>query len=279
MHEQSQQAVWSENVSKASLGQANRPPSEGDQFDAITESIVSMAQLRFDCPAPVLGENEILDGVAVGLNSLGEELAAQVVSRDRVRSILNALTDALLILSPEGEVRFLNAAAKRLLGQVSESLVGQNLQDFLELPGICEDEDMDILPLGPSPSRSLGRLLLLGRDRKVPVLLSSMPMQTQEPSRSTDYLCLLWGRIDGGLAGGWVPGSDTGRVPFNPALLIEEVVEFHRSVAKARDLELQLEVGAGVPTWLLGARTPLQQVLHALASSALEWTESGTVVF
>lgn len=265
-------------MGKAAPGWEAGESKAAQQFDAIAESIAAIAQLDFSRVAPILGQDENLDAVAVGLNSLAEELKISVVSRDRVRSILNALTDALLLLTPSGNVRFVNKAASRLLGQAAETVMGQPLADFLELPSICDDENMEILPLGTSPTRSLGRLLVLPGNQRVPVVLSCAPM-VEDSDQPTDYLCLLWGRVDGGLAGGWVPGSDTGRVPFRVSELIEEVVDFHRPIAEARDIDMQLEIGAGIPEWVLGARTPLQQVLHALTSSALEWTESGSVIF
>ncbi|MFM1548620.1 MAG: response regulator [Lentisphaeria bacterium] len=62
---------------------------------------------------------------------MGRNLEKTTVSRDFVRSIVRSMTDALIVLKPDGAIRTVNDVACRLLQYSSDELVGQSFDLLL----------------------------------------------------------------------------------------------------------------------------------------------------
>ena len=98
-----------------------RPISE------LTEIAASVADGRHDLVArrSSVGELDRL-GLAVGRmgSELGQRIAAIEEERQTLESVLGALPQAVLLIEPDDEVSYANAAAESLVGPVPESLNG-----------------------------------------------------------------------------------------------------------------------------------------------------------
>ncbi len=84
----------------------------------LAESAGRMAQGRFDEPLPTGGRDEIGD-LARALDSMREALRESfnmlATERDRLSAILDGLTEAVIVVGADGEVRFSNPAAAPLI--------------------------------------------------------------------------------------------------------------------------------------------------------------------
>ena len=67
-------------------------------------------------------------------------------------------------------------------------------------------------------------------------------------------------------------------IPFDPGLLVYEVVELFRTRVKGRALELVVDLDPRLPRMLLGDPSRLRQVFANLVSNAMKFTSSGHVL-
>jgi len=65
--------------------------------------------------------------------------------------------------------------------------------------------------------------------------------------------------------------------PFQPRQLLKELVDVHGVVAQAKGLKLTLDTAAELPSWMVGDRLRLRQVLSNLLSNAIKFTKTGAV--
>jgi len=250
--------------------------AEDEQFAAISETIVAIAQLRFGIAAPIRGDGGALDGIAVGLNLLAEELSTRVRDRERVDAVLDSLRDSVVVINDSGTISYLNQAARGLLGITDDSISGR-LQQHLTLPESAREAGDDVLPLGNDVQPSIRRLLRRAGGRQTtPVIVTTAPLQGVGAT-GNGHVCVLSGRHIGAADQHWLAGSNETIVPFSVANLVEEVVAFHQASAKHLGLGLKVANLATLPPWVNGARSPLQSVLHSLMDAALQWTRSGDI--
>ena len=65
--------------------------------------------------------------------------------------------------------------------------------------------------------------------------------------------------------------------PLRPVQLIREVVELEEPLARKKGLALRMEVGDGVPDWVVGDALRIKQVLFNLLNNAIKFTEHGEI--
>jgi diguanylate cyclase (GGDEF)-like protein/PAS domain S-box-containing protein len=61
-----------------------------------------------------------------------EALARTTISRDYLDTLLNSMSDSVLVVAPDGQVRTVNAAAAQLLGIARESLAGVPFESLID---------------------------------------------------------------------------------------------------------------------------------------------------
>jgi diguanylate cyclase (GGDEF)-like protein/PAS domain S-box-containing protein len=76
------------------------------------------------------GVREIAD-IEDALERMRQELASTTISRDYLGILLNSMSDAVLVTSPDGRVRTANRAAEELLGYESGQLAGLELASLI----------------------------------------------------------------------------------------------------------------------------------------------------
>jgi len=250
---------------------------EQTQYSGISDSIAALAQLTFDQVAPTRGDGGVLDGVAAGLNLLAEELKDRVQDRERVTGVLDAIRDAVVVISDTGRMTYLNKAARQLLGHGDANLVDRQLQEHLILPDSASERGEELLPVGNEPQPSIRRLLRHPDRNPTPVIVSTAPLNGVGRTTSTGHVCVLFGQYIARDHRRWLAGTSETLVPFSVRTLLEEVIAFHSASAGKLGVDLQLGACPGLPLWVFGPRSPIQNVLHALADAAMQWTQKGVV--
>jgi diguanylate cyclase (GGDEF)-like protein/PAS domain S-box-containing protein len=84
-------------------------------------------------PVPTSGVPEIAN-LERALEGMREALARTTISRDYLDTLLNSMSDAVLVVAPDGQVRTVNAAAAELLGGTRESLAGVQFESLIDDP-------------------------------------------------------------------------------------------------------------------------------------------------
>jgi rsbT co-antagonist protein RsbR len=130
-------------VMRATFAEANRRLSE------LMEVIIALVSLDYEKKAYVGDKNDVFDGLAAGLNMLGEELSATTVSKAHVNNIIESMSDLLVVTDREARIRTVNQAASNLLGYPKEELISQHIEalfsglsaiDLIESGGVRDHE-------------------------------------------------------------------------------------------------------------------------------------------
>ena len=101
------------------------------RLNELLETIIALASLDFSQQAPVSDEGDVFDALATGLNAMGEELQASVVSKTYLDNIITSMIDTLVVTDTEGIIQTVNRATLDLLGYSEAELVGQPITKIL----------------------------------------------------------------------------------------------------------------------------------------------------
>jgi diguanylate cyclase (GGDEF)-like protein/PAS domain S-box-containing protein len=97
---------------------------------ALMVNTASIGRGRYAEPVAVSGVAEVA-ALEQSLESMRRDLAATAVSRDHLDDVLNGMSDAVLVLSPAGQIQTSNAAAAGLFGLGIETLLGTRFADLV----------------------------------------------------------------------------------------------------------------------------------------------------
>ena len=97
---------------------------------ALMVNTASIGRGRYAEPVAVSGVAEVA-ALERSLESMRRDLAATTISRDHLDDVLNGMSDAVLVLSPDGQIQTSNAAAAGLFGLGIETLLGTTFADLV----------------------------------------------------------------------------------------------------------------------------------------------------
>ncbi len=70
--------------------------------------------------------------LADAFNRMGDEISKTTISRDYLDSIIDSMSDSLIVLDPHGFIKTLNSATLEMLKYRSDELIGQNIVKILK---------------------------------------------------------------------------------------------------------------------------------------------------
>ncbi len=149
----------------------------------LTHAAIRLGQGQFDLKLDTKAQDEV-GLLAEAFQKMAHQLKTTTVSRTYLDKILQSMSNALIVVSPNGLIRTVNPALCRLLGYAEGELLGQNWRQVLADP----DELETLLAAGrPDPSLGPVEKTFLAKDgQKIPVLLSVSRMA--EPSGA--WMCV-----------------------------------------------------------------------------------------
>jgi len=84
-------------------------------------------------PVPPSGVPEI-SALEAALERMRQTLAGTTISRDYLDTVLNSMSDAVLVTGPDGRIRTVNSAATELLGRTAGELIGVEFESLIAEP-------------------------------------------------------------------------------------------------------------------------------------------------
>ena len=98
---------------------------------ALVKSANRISQGDYTGPLPVVRRDE-LGELQFSLERMRQNLAQTTITKNYLTTVLNSLSDAVLVTSPDGIVKSCNEAARLLLGYEETALVGKPLTSFID---------------------------------------------------------------------------------------------------------------------------------------------------
>ncbi|WP_437958897.1 PAS domain S-box protein [Sorangium sp. So ce119] len=105
-----------------------------ERLEGLLEVIVALVGFDYAKKAPISDRNDLIDGMAAGLNMLGEELACSTVSKTYMTSIIESMIDVLIVADRDRGIRSVNQAACDLSGYPRDELIDSPID--LVFPGL-----------------------------------------------------------------------------------------------------------------------------------------------
>jgi diguanylate cyclase (GGDEF)-like protein/PAS domain S-box-containing protein len=134
-------------------------------------------------PVPPSGVPEIaaLEGA---LERMRQALARTSISRDYLDTLLNSMSDAVLVTTPDGRVRTVNAAAASLLACRADALTGVQFESLIDPPHREAFVKEKVLA---EPGETVVRT---ARGQTIPVSVSASTISSEDPAFQGNILVL-----------------------------------------------------------------------------------------
>ena len=142
--------------------------------DALARSAQRIGQGDYARPVEARG-HEALTELEQAMERMRGRLRQSTINRDYLRSILDSMTDAVFLTSPDGVVKTANAAACKMLGYAEEELLGRGIVSLLD-PSVRAE--FDLLQAAQDTRETVVRT----RDgQTIPVSLAGSRVETDDP--------------------------------------------------------------------------------------------------
>jgi diguanylate cyclase (GGDEF)-like protein/PAS domain S-box-containing protein len=125
-------------------------------------------------PVPSTGVPEIR-GLEAALERMRQALAGTTISRDYLETVLNSLSDAVLVVAPDGGVKTVNSAATKLLGAERATLTGVAFESLIDEP---HRSVFDLERVLSAPSETVIRT---GEGQTIPVSVNASSLSSADP--------------------------------------------------------------------------------------------------
>lgn len=105
------------------------------RINEIMETLLKYTMMDFSHKVLVTEKRDELDAIAVGLNTLSEELESNIQqlkeSEERFRLILENVKDySIILLDPDGNIKSWNKGAERIKGYSADEIIGKHISVF-----------------------------------------------------------------------------------------------------------------------------------------------------
>jgi len=141
---------------------------------ALVKTADRIGQGDYTRPLEVVRQDELGD-LQFALERMRQKLNETSITKNYLTTVLNSLSDSVLVTSPEGIVKSCNEATQRLLGYKEEELVGKPLVSFID------EVHRNAFDLTSSAPEARETVLRTASGQTIPVSMASSEITTEDP--------------------------------------------------------------------------------------------------
>ncbi len=143
-------------------------------ISALVKSADRIGQGDYTRPLAVVRQDELGD-LQFALERMRQKLNETTITKNYLNTVLNSLSDAVLVTSPDGVVKSCNEAAQKLLGHKEADLLGKPLVSFID------EEHRSAFDLTISAPEARETVLRTASGQTIPVSMASSAITTEDP--------------------------------------------------------------------------------------------------
>ena len=143
-------------------------------ISALVKSADRIGQGDYTRPLAVVRHDELGD-LQFALERMRQKLNETTITKNYLNTVLNSLSDAVLVTSPEGIVKSCNEATQRLLGYQEADLLGKPLASFIDE---AHRNGFDLMNSAPEARETV---LRTASGQTIPVSMASSAITTADP--------------------------------------------------------------------------------------------------
>ncbi|HME40019.1 MAG TPA: EAL domain-containing protein [Steroidobacteraceae bacterium] len=143
-------------------------------ISALVKSADRIGQGDYTRPLAVMRHDELGD-LQFALERMRQKLNETTITKNYLNTVLNSLSDAVLVTSPDGIVKSCNEAAQRLLGYQESELLDKPLVSFID------EAHRSAFDLSNSVAEARETVLRTASGQTIPVSMASSSISTEDP--------------------------------------------------------------------------------------------------
>jgi diguanylate cyclase (GGDEF)-like protein/PAS domain S-box-containing protein len=143
-------------------------------ISALVKSADRIGEGDYTRPLAVVRHDELGD-LQFALERMRQKLNETTITKNYLNTVLNSLSDAVLVTSPDGDVKSCNEAAQKLLGYKEADLLGKPLVSFID------EEHRNAFDLTISAPEARETVLRTASGQTIPVSMASSAITTEDP--------------------------------------------------------------------------------------------------
>jgi diguanylate cyclase (GGDEF)-like protein/PAS domain S-box-containing protein len=143
-------------------------------ISALVKSADRIGQGDYTRPLAVVRHDELGD-LQFALERMRQKLNETTITKNYLNTVLNSLSDAVLVTSPDGIVKSCNEATQKLLGYAEADLLGKPLVSFID------ETHRSAFDLTNSAPEARETVLRTASGQTIPVSMASSAITTEDP--------------------------------------------------------------------------------------------------
>jgi diguanylate cyclase (GGDEF)-like protein/PAS domain S-box-containing protein len=143
-------------------------------ISALVKSADRIGQGDYTRPLAVVRHDELGD-LQFALERMRQKLNETTITKNYLDTVLNSLSDAVLVTTPDGIVKSCNEATQRLLGYQESELLGKPLVSFID------EVHRNAFDLSSSAPEARETVLRTAAGQTIPVSMATSAITTEDP--------------------------------------------------------------------------------------------------